>query len=140
MKLNLLPPDRMQTDYPFTLWAIGWLAVFKAFLWLAYEPVLPQAILRFVGLKYLLGALPLFVCAVGLWNRKRWAAWGLGLLAACDLLSLFYMPRSLYAYLIESEVLIFSVLLSAVALLCSGPLGNLLILVAAPALIKHTRR
>jgi hypothetical protein len=140
MKMTLFPPERMQTEYPWTLWAVGWLAVFKAFLWLAYEPALPDMLLRFVGVKYLLAAAPLFVCAVGLWNRRRWAVWGLGAIAVLDLLTLLVQPRSLYAYLVDSEVFLFSVVLSAVALVCSGPLGNVLILASTPSLFKHTRR
>jgi hypothetical protein len=139
MKRNLLPAERLQIDYPWTVWAVGWLAVFKAFLWLAYEPVLPEALLRFVGIKYLLAALPLSVCAVGLWNRRRWAVWGLAFLAVLDLLLLLARPQSFYAYLIDSEVFLFSVILSAVVLVCSGPLGNLLILCAVPSLLKHSR-
>jgi uncharacterized membrane protein len=139
MRMQFFPPERMSRDFPWVLWAIGWLAIAKAALWLAYEPVLPEAILKAVGVKSILEALPLLACAVGLWNRRRWAAWGLTLIALLDLALLVVLPGSLPAYLLDSETAILSVLLSAVLLTACGPLGNVLILCAAPALWRCTR-
>jgi len=140
MNLKLFPAERMNTDYPWPLWAIGWLAVFKAVLWLAYEPVLPETVLRWVGWKYLLGSLPLLIFGVSLWRRRRWAAWGLAVMAVADLIFLAVLPASLHAYLVDSEVVVFSVLLSAVVLLCGGPLGDVLILCGIPAMFRNTRK
>jgi hypothetical protein len=140
MQLKLLPAERMNVDYPWSLWAIGWLAIFKAVLWLAYEPALPQAILRLVGWKYLLGALPMLICGVALWRRRRWAAWGLAVLAAADLVLIVVVPATLQAYLVDSEVMIFSILLSAVVLVCGGPVGDVLILCGVPAMFRNTRK
>jgi hypothetical protein len=139
MDRKLLPAERMNTEYPWTLWAIGWLAIFKAFLWLAYEPALPEAILRPVGWKYVLQALPLLICGVALWRRHRWAAWGIALSAVADLVFLAARPGSLQAYLVDSEVVLFQVLLSAVVLVGSGPVGSLLMLCGVPAMFRHTR-
>jgi len=140
MSLRLFPAERMDTDFPWMLWAIGWLAMLKALLWLAYEPVMPEEILRLLGFKYLLAAVPMIVCGVGLWNRRRWAAWGLVVLAAADLIFLMLVPQSFFAYLIDSEVQIFSVVLSGIMLICEGPAGDVLILLAAVALFRETRR
>lgn len=140
MDLKLFPAERMNSDYPWPLWAIGWLAIFKAVLWLAYEPAIPEAVLRWVGWKYLLGAPPLLICAVALWRRRRWAAWGLTVLAAVDLVVLAVAPASLQAYLVDSEVAVFSILLSAVVLVCGGPLGDVLILCGVPAMFRNTRK
>jgi len=139
MKLQLFPADRMDMDFPWMLWAIGWLAILKALLWLAYEPVMPEVILRLLGFKYLLAALPLIVCGVGVWNRRRWAAWSLLLLAAVDLIFLLFVPQSFSAYLVDSEVQIFSVILSGIMLICEGPAGDVLILLAATVLFRETR-
>ena len=139
MQLKLFPAERMNVDYPWSLWAIGWLAIFKAVLWLAYEPVLPEAILRLVGWKYLLGAVPMLICGVALWRRRRWAAWGLAVLAAADLVLIVVVPPTLQAYLVDSEVMIFSILLSAVVLVCGGPVGDVLILCGVPAMFRNTR-
>ena len=140
MQLKLFPAERMNVDYPWSLWAIGWLAIFKAVLWLAYEPVLPEAILRLVGWKYLLGAVPMLICGVALWRRRRWAAWGLAVLAAADLVLIVVVPPTLQAYLVDSEVMIFSILLSAVVLVCGGPVGDVLILCGVPAMFRNTRK
>jgi len=135
---KIFPAERMHIDFPWQLWAIGWLAVFKAILWLAYEPAVNDTILRLVGWKYLLGAAPFLVCGVGLWQRRRWAAWGLTLLAVVDLALLIVMPQSIQAYLVDSEVFLFSVVLSAVVMVCGGPVGDLLILCAAPSMFRNT--
>jgi hypothetical protein len=139
MKIGLFPAERMDTDFPWILWAIGWLAMLKALLWLAYEPVMPEEILRLLGFKYLLLAIPLIVCGVGVWNRRRWAVWGLLVLAAADLVFLLFVPMSFYAYLVDSEVQFLSVLLSGIMLLCEGPVGDVLILLAAAVLFRETR-
>jgi hypothetical protein len=49
------------------------------------------------------------------------------------------VPASLHAYLVDSEVAVFSILLSAVVLACSGPLGDALILCGVPAMFRNTR-
>ena len=140
MQLKLFPAERMNVDYPWSLWAIGWLAIFKAVLWLAYEPVLPEAILRLVGWKYLLGAVPMLICGVALWRRRRWAAWGLAVLAAADLVLIVVVPPTLQAYLVDSDVMIFSILLSTVVLVCGGPVGDVLILCGVRAMFRNTRK
>jgi hypothetical protein len=140
MALKLFPAERMYPDYPWPLWAVGWLAIFKALLWLAYEPAVPDAVLRLVGWKYLLGAGPFLVCGIGLWRRERWAAWGLTVMAAAELMLLIVMPQSMYAYLVDSEVFLFSAILSVVVLVCGGPVGDILILCAAPSMFRNTRK
>jgi hypothetical protein len=140
MALKIFPAERMYPDYPWPLWAVGWLAIFKALLWLAYEPAVPDAVLRLVGWKYLLGAGPFLVCGIGLWRRERWAAWGLTVMAAAELMLLIVMPQSMYAYLVDSEVFLFSAILSVVVLVCGGPVGDILILCAAPSMFRNTRK
>ena len=140
MTSNIFPAERMYPEYPWLVWAIGWLAIFKAILWLAYEPVVPEAVLRVVGWKYILGAVPFLVCGIGLWKRKRWAVWGLIAFAAAELALLMAMPATLLAYLVDSEVFIFSAILSGVMLVCGGPVGDILILCAAFSLFRSTRQ
>jgi hypothetical protein len=140
MTLGWFPAERMNTDFPWPLWAIGWLGVFKAILWLAWEPVMPEALLRLVGWKYILGAAPALVFGVGLWWRRKWAAWGMTLMAAAELVFLLVLPRSINAYLVDSEVGALSVLLSAVVLVCGGPAGSILILCGAPSMFRATSR
>jgi hypothetical protein len=40
----------------------------------------------------------------------------------------------------KSEVIIWSVLLSGVTLLCNGPVGDLLVILTTPTLLKHTKK
>jgi hypothetical protein len=53
---------------------------------------------------------------------------------------LMVMPQSMYAYLVDSEVFIFSAILSAVVQVCGGPLGDILILCAARSMFRNTRK
>jgi hypothetical protein len=137
--LRVFPPERMLTAFPWTLWAVGWLAAFKAVLWLAYEPVLPDHLMTLLGGKYLIGMPPLLICAVGLWNRKRWAVYGLLAIAAAGLIFFVVNPQTLKAFWVEMEAFAFSLILSFVVMLCNGPLGDILILISIPGLLKHTR-
>jgi len=149
LRLNPFPPERITHDYPWALWAIGWMATLKAVLWLAYEPVnLPDLTLQWLGYKNLLFSAPFIICAIGIMKRKRWAAWGLVLLSAIGLLFVVFIQDGLWAYLIDSEI-DFAVSLanrrispffSLAALIGIGPLGDLLILCGAPAMFRHTRQ
>lgn len=138
IRIRFFPPERLETAFPWPLWAVGWLAVFRAFLWLAWEPAVGEEVLRLLGWKYLLGVVPYLACALGLWRRCRWAAWGVIVLAAADLALLAVAPRSLTAYLVDSEIFPFSVALSLVLLFCGGPLGDLAVLVLSPRLLRPT--
>jgi hypothetical protein len=129
----------MDGEFPWTIWAVGWLAFFKAFLWLAYEPVQAESVLRLLGGKFLLNVIPLAICAVGLWNLRKWAVWGLIAIAAANLVFFMANPQTLNAVLVTSEVRIYSVILSFITLLCNGPLGDFFILCAAPNMLKHAK-
>jgi hypothetical protein len=130
----------MDRDFPWPIWAVGWLALFKAFLWLSYEPVQPESVLTLLGTKYLLNMVPMAIFAIGMWNLKKWAMWGLIILSAANLIFFVIYPQSLNAILIESEVHIYSIILSFITLLCNGPLGDIFILLATPLMLKHARK
>ncbi len=148
MKMNPFPPERINTDYPWALWAIGWMATLKSVLWLAYEPVnLPDMTLRLLGYKNLLFSVPFIICAIGIMNRKRWAAWGLVALSVIGLFFVVFIKDGLPAYLIDSEIDFalsiadrrISPFFTLAALLCIGPLGDILILCGVPAMFRNTR-
>jgi hypothetical protein len=130
----------MDKEFPWPIWAVGWLALFKAFLWLSYEPVQPEALLTILGTKYLLTMVPMAIFAIGVWNLRKWAVWGLISLSVADILFFIIYPQSLNAVLVESEVHIYSIILSFITLLCSGPLGDIIILLTCPALLKHANK
>ena len=136
---SVFPSERMDLEYPWMIWAAGWLALFKAFLWLAYEPVQTESVLRLLGAKFLLTTIPLVILAIGVWNLRRWAAWGLIAISVANLIFFIVNPQTLNAVLVVSEVRIYSIILSVITLLCNGPLGDIFILCAAPSMLKHTK-
>jgi hypothetical protein len=129
----------MSTEFPWQIWAVGWLAFFKAFLWLAYEPVQADTVLHILGIKFTLNMVPLVIFGLGVWNLKRWAVWGLIALAIANLIFFLVNPTTLNAVVVQSEVYIYSIILSCVTLICNGPLGDIAILCAAPAMLKNTK-
>ena len=137
---RFFPPERMDREFPWPIWAVGWLALFKAFLWLSYEPVQSGSLLTLLGTKYLLNMVPMAIFAIGVWNLKKWAMWGLIILSVANLIFFISYPQSLNAILIESEVYIYSIILSFITLVCNGPLGDIFILLAIPLMLKHARK
>jgi len=136
----IFPPQRMEAEYPWVIWAVGWLSILKAFLWMAYEPVQPENILQLLGYKYILNILPLLVFGIGVWNLRRWAVWGILLVCVGNLIFFIVNPQTLNAVLVHSEVFIYSIIFSSVTLLCNGPIGDFLILCAAPSMLRHSSR
>ncbi|MEW6078320.1 MAG: hypothetical protein AB1724_10940 [Thermodesulfobacteriota bacterium] len=129
--------QRMRVDYPWPVWAIGWLAILKAFIWLGAEPpALPANQMTLMGYKYALFMLPLFFCGIGAWNMKKWAAWGLVGLAVADLLFYLTVPSvraSLALNTTSSVAYTFSITVFAI----NGPPSTILILLLSPALMKR---
>ncbi len=139
-KFRIFPSERMSVEFPWQIWAVGWLCIFKGIIWLAYEPNLSGNLLSFFGTKYLLEMLPLTIFGIGIWNMRRWAVWGAVAVCAINLIIFFFTPQAFSAMVVKSEAIIWSVLLSGVALLCNGPLGDLLVLLAAPLLLKSVKK
>ncbi len=138
-QVKVFPSERMDLEYPWTIWAVGWLAIFKAFLWLAYEPVQAESVLRLLGTKFLLNMIPLLILAIGVWNLRKWSVWGLIALSVANLIFFIVYPQTLNAVLVVSEVRIYSIILSFLTLLCNGPLGDIFILCAAASMLKHAK-
>ena len=138
-QVKVFPSERMDPEYPWTIWAVGWLAIFKAFLWLAYEPVEAESVLRLLGAKFLMNTIPLVILASGVWNQKKWAVWGLIALSVANLIFFIVNPQTLNAVLVVSEVRIYSIILSFLTLLCNGPVGDIFILCAAASMLKHVK-
>jgi hypothetical protein len=139
-KFRIFPSERMSAKFPWQIWAAGWLCIFKGIIWLAYEPNISPDLLSFFGAKYLLEMLPLIICGIGLWNMRKWAVWGAIAVCAINLVIFFFTPQAFSAVMVKSEVVLWTVLLSSVTLLCNGPLGDLLVLLAAPTLLKYAKK
>ena len=136
----IFPPERMGVDFPWQIWAVGWLCIFKGVIWLAYEPNLSDSMLALLGYKYSLETIPLIVFGIGIWNLRKWAVWGAVIVCGLNLIFILTIVQVFNAFVVRSEVMIWSVLLSVVTLLCNGPLGDALILLAAPLLFKHVKK
>jgi hypothetical protein len=121
----------MFPDFPWQVWAVGWLAIFKAFLWLATDPVLPSPAAERLAAKFLLTMIPFLVLGIGVWNLRKWAVWGIIALCIADLLFFIVWPDA-SRYLMGSGFWGLSILL----LVFNGAPGDILILIAAPVLLK----
>jgi len=129
----------MEIEFPWVIWAIGWLALLKAFIWLAYEPVQPENILQLMAYKNLLSIIPLIILSIGIWNFKKWAIWGILILAVGNLIFFVLNPQTLNAVMVHTEVRLYTLILSSVTLICSGPVGDFLIICAVPSMLKHAK-
>jgi len=139
-EFRIFPSERMRTDFPWQIWAVGWLCIFKGILWLAYEPNASDSIRTLLGYKYMLQMVPLIIFGIGIWNLRKWAVWGALVICALNLIFILVTPQVFGSLLVKSEVLTWSVLLSIVTLLCNGPLGDVLILLSTPVLLKHVKK
>jgi hypothetical protein len=137
---RIFPPERMEIEFPWIIWAVGWLAFLKAFIWLAYEPVEAENVLQLIAYKNLLNIMPLVIFGIGVWNFRKWAVLGILIVACGNLIFFIVNPQTLNAVMVHSEVRIYTVILSSVTLLCNGPLGDFLILCATPGMLKLTKR
>ena len=139
-EFRIFPSERMRVDFPWQIWAIGWLCVFKGILWLAYEPSVPDSVRTLLGYKYMLQMVPLIILGIGIWNLRKWAVWGALVISVLNLIFILVTPQVFSSFVVKSEVLVWSVLLSIVTLLCNGPLGDVLILLSIPILLKHVKK
>jgi len=139
-RFRIFPSERMGVDFPWQIWAVGWLCIFKGVIWLAYEPNLSDSMLSLLGYKYVLEMIPLIVFGIGIWNLRKWAVWGAIVVCGLNLIFILIIVQAFNAFVVKSEVMIWSVLLSIVTLLCTGPLGDALILLTAPVLLKHAKK
>ena len=96
--------------------------------------------LSLLGFKYMLEMVPLIIFGVGIWNLRKWAMWGAIIIAVINLVFIIVAPQAFSSMVVKSEVALWSVLLSIVTMLCNGPLGDLLILLTAPLLLKNIKK
>jgi hypothetical protein len=128
----LFPKWRMFRGFPWPVWAAGWLAVFKALLWLATDPVAPIPIAERMAAKFLIMMIPFLFTGIGVWNLRKWAVWSLVVTSVLDLLFFVVFPDAAHIITGNSFIGLAVVLLAGV-----GPLGDVLILAATPSMLKH---
>lgn len=138
-KQDGLMSQRLHAEYPWPVWAIGWIAVLKALVWMGSEPAsLPDSQLTLMGYKYIIFMLPLLVSALGAWSMKRWACWGLVVLSIADLLFFFVSPaaRASLAFNTTSPV---AHVFSMTVYVINGPPSAVMILVLSPAAMRRLK-
>jgi hypothetical protein len=89
-RFQFFPEDRAQLEYPWPVWAMGLLAVFKSVLWIAYGTrygwQIPDLVMELMLYRFVIFTIPFFVLGAGVWNMRPWAVRYLPILAAIDLL------------------------------------------------------
>jgi hypothetical protein len=131
-KFYFFPSWRMANTFPWQIWAVGWLAIFKAVLWLATDPNIPEQLADILTAKFLIFMIPFIILGISVWNLKSWGVWGLIILSAADLLIYIVLPET-SRYIIGDNFW----LIAAALLICNGPIGDILILIASPVMLKH---
>ncbi|MDM8516280.1 hypothetical protein QUF76_08790 [Desulfobacterales bacterium HSG16] len=136
---KFFPQSRMSKEFPLSAWIIGWIAIYKAFLWLATDPNVADAnILVIAGYKYLFFMIPFLLFGIGIWNLRKWAVWGIAAASVADLLFfLVYHPAftTLQVDVTSSLARILTLIMVGI----NGPVSDILILVSIPFLIKHSK-
>jgi len=128
----VFPKGRMYPEYPWPIWAVGWLAIFKSIIWLSTNPTVSSPLAEILATKYLITMIPFLVLGIGVWNLRKWAVWGLIILSVADLL-FFIGFRDAWPIIMGDNILVLAVVL----MIFNGPVGNILILLATPVLLKY---
>jgi hypothetical protein len=129
----MLPDWRMYIDFPWQIWVVGWLSIFKAVIWLSTSPNCPESMLNILTIKFLVCMVPFIIFGIGVWNLRKWAVWGIILLCVAELAFFIIYPDAA-GYIMGNSFW----LLAVVLLLFNGPLGSVLVLIATPSLLKHS--
>jgi hypothetical protein len=85
------PHDRLYMEYPWQIWALGWIAVIRSIVWLFMETntdISPEILLW----KHILFTIPFFVLGIGAWNFRIWARKGLFIASLLDLFIYLILP------------------------------------------------
>ncbi len=134
---TFFPQQRLATDFSWPVWAAGWLAIFKALTWLATDPNIPDVELHFLGIKYLAFMVPFIVFGIGTWNLRKWGCRGLIVMALADL-AFFVIHPTVFSSLELNRTSLLSTVLSIIIFFINGPLSDILILFAGPAMLRHS--
>lgn len=134
-KWAFFPSRRMDLGYPWQVWIVGWLAIFKGLIWLSTTPNVPDNLLSIFAFKYLIFMIPFIVLGIAVWNLKKWGAYGIMALCIADLAFFIFVPQAT-GYIAGKHHWI----ISACLLLCNGPVGNVVILVLSPFMVKHLEK
>ena len=141
LPFNFFPERRLYMDFPWQIWAIGWLAIFKAILWAFTDQILPETVLKLLFYKYILFMFPFVICGMGVWNLRKWAASGILILCCTELVFFIIYPSLLTSFALDTSSLlslIFTAIQSVIQSVIQGPISVIFILIYTPLLFKHT--
>jgi hypothetical protein len=128
----VFPTWRMYGEFPWPIWAVGWLAIFKSIIWLSTNPTVASPLAEILATKYLITMIPFLILGIGVWNLRKWAVWGLIILSVADLL-FFIVFRHAWPIIMGDNIMVLAVVL----MIFNGPVGNILILLATPVMLKY---
>ena len=128
--------QRLNVDYPWLIWAMGWVALLKGVAWLSTDPNLGNPQLQLLGYKYMVLTIPYVICGFGIWQIKKWAVWSLLLLAGAELLFFIFCPFATDSLAINKTSLV-TLILSLGESIINGPVSAFSILVCTPFLFRQ---
>ncbi len=136
-KYLLFPEERLFPAYPFIVWSIGWLAILKSVIWLFTDPNGTAEMLNITGYKYIVFMIPLFITGTGIWNKKKWAIWGLIVICILEIIFFLIYPQSLHTLVLDNLSNL-TLLLSVLIFIINGPIADIIILLMLPFVFKFS--
>jgi len=132
-------PHRLNMHFPWAIWLAGWIAVLKGVIWLSADPNIPQGQLIVLGYKYAALMVPFVIFGVGVWKIKSWAAWGLVLICAADLLFFIFCPFAM-ASLALNRISLVSLIFTFFVFIINGPVSSILIFTMLPGFFSYAKK
>ena len=136
---KIFPEQRLDSDFSWQVWIVGWIAMFKAFVWISSDPNIAESVGEALSYKYMIFMIPLVVLGLGVWNQRKWAVWGFIIITIAELLFFVVYPASLKSLSLESSTSVLPLLLSLAVFTINGPVSDVFVLLFAPFLLKYVR-
>ena len=136
-KFQIFPEWKIYNDFPWQIFAIGWICILKGIIWIALDPDIPENILKIFGYKYLITMIPYIILGIGIWNLRKWAVKGIIILTIADLIFFVLLLPDSYNSLMVFGHSMLSGLLFIALLITNGPVGGIFILCLFPAMLKY---
>lgn len=136
---KIFPEQRLDSDFSWQVWIVGWIALFKAFVWISSDPNIAESVGVALSYKYMISMIPLVILGLGVWNQRKWAVWGFIVITIAELLFFVVYPASLKSLSLESSTSLLPLFLSLAVFTINGPVSDVFILLFAPFLLKYVR-
>ncbi|MBU0991174.1 MAG: hypothetical protein KJ737_01665 [Proteobacteria bacterium] len=136
--ITFFPEDRLNPHFSIQIWAIGWLGILKSCIWIFTDPIGPDGILKTMGIRYLIMTIPFFCVSIGIFNKKKWAVWGMILVCVLEILFFLIYPKTMNTLVLDNLTTI-SLIFSMVIFVINGPISDVLILIVIPFIFKFLK-